>query len=333
VGVDMTGIGDGHPDLTLCSGASIVPASPSMDLATARDGTAVGLRPLRRDERELVARFYGGLSAESRRRRFLQPMPRLPEAMLRRLVDVDGRRHVAVVAAVDGECAGIAHAVALADEPGAAEVAVTVTDRFQGRGIGRPLVDALRPAAVRAGLATFVYLVDPTNRPALGLLRSLGVELALRDGLVEGRQHLEGCANAFMQLASTRGAGHRAGRGALLHLAITAAAVLYQSPETRPSAFGIDRLECLLQPIGREAPPLCYSPSTPFAQMQQCQPGLAQVGKLARSRRAMAVRLQARLDARTADPSCHRLMTRQTRSGFACCDAGSGPHPSKRGAA
>jgi len=182
----------GHPHLTMRSGVSIDPAGPSLDLATARDGTAVNLRPLRRDERELVARFFSGLSAESRRRRFLQPMPRLPEAILRRLLDVDGRRHVAMVATVDGECAGIARYLALTDEPGTAEVAVTVTvtDRYQGRGIGRLLVEALWPAAVRAGLTTLVYLVDPTNRPALRLLRSLGVELALRDGLVEGRQRL-----------------------------------------------------------------------------------------------------------------------------------------------
>jgi hypothetical protein len=51
--------------------------NPALGLATARDGTAVQLRPLRRDERELVAGFFAGLSAESRRRRFLQPMPRL----------------------------------------------------------------------------------------------------------------------------------------------------------------------------------------------------------------------------------------------------------------
>jgi len=35
-----------------------------------------------------------------------------------------------------------------------------------------------------------VFLVEPTNRPALRLLRSLGVELAFRDGLVEGRRRL-----------------------------------------------------------------------------------------------------------------------------------------------
>ena len=131
-----------------------------------------------------------GLSAESRRRRFLQPMPRLPEAMLRRLLEVDGRRHVAMVATVADECVGIARYVGLGDDPGAAEVAVCVTDRYQRRGIGRLLVQTLQPAAVRAGLTTLVYLVDPTNRPALQLLRSLGVELAFRGGLVQGRQHL-----------------------------------------------------------------------------------------------------------------------------------------------
>jgi aspartate racemase len=99
-------------------------------------------------------------------------MPRLSEAMLRRLLEVDGGP-VAIVAEVGQECAGIARYVALADQPGTAEVAVTVTDRSRGHGIGRLLVQALRPAAVRAGLTTLVDLVEPTNRPALQLLRSL----------------------------------------------------------------------------------------------------------------------------------------------------------------
>jgi len=165
------------------------PVIPAMT-ARARDGTQVRLRPLGRGERDLVAGFFAGLSDDSRRRRFLQPMPRLSAMMLRHLVDVDARRHVAMVAEVDGECAGIARWVAMPDEPGAAEVAVTVTDRFQGRGIGRLLLDALGPSAARAGLATFVYLADPTNLPVLYLLRSLGVQLSFHDGLVQGRQPL-----------------------------------------------------------------------------------------------------------------------------------------------
>jgi GNAT superfamily N-acetyltransferase len=158
--------------------------------ALARDGTEVRLRPLRRGERDLVARFFEGLSEESRRRRFLQPMPRLPEAMLRHLVEVDGRRHVALVAEVGGETAGIARFVALAREPGAAEVAVTVTDRFQGRGIGRLLLEALGRVAPQAGVGAFVFLVDPGNRPVLRVLRAMGVQLAYCDGLIHGRQPL-----------------------------------------------------------------------------------------------------------------------------------------------
>jgi GNAT superfamily N-acetyltransferase len=141
---------------------------------TARDGTVVQLRRLRRNERELVARFFARLSEESRRRRFPQPMPRLPEAMLRRLLEVDSRRHVAMMAEVDGQCVGIARYLVLADEPGTAEAAVTVTNRYQRRAIGRLLIQALRAAAVRAGLTSLVFLVEPTNRLALWLLQSRG---------------------------------------------------------------------------------------------------------------------------------------------------------------
>jgi GNAT superfamily N-acetyltransferase len=159
-------------------------------VAQARDGTEVRLRPQRRDDRDLVARFFAELSPTSRHRRFLQSFERLPEAMLGRLLAVDGGRHAAVVASVDGECAGIARYVALSGEPGAAEVAVTVADRHQGRGIGRLLVEALRAPAAGAGITTFVYLVHPENRFALRLLRRMGVPLVWHGGLVEGRERL-----------------------------------------------------------------------------------------------------------------------------------------------
>jgi GNAT superfamily N-acetyltransferase len=170
-----------------CPGGS---SSEADAVARTRDGAAVRLRAQRRDDRDLVARFFAELSPTSRHRRFLQSFERLPEAMLRRLLAVDGSHHAAVVASVDGECAGIARYFALPDEPGVAEVAVTVADRHQGRGIGRLLVEALRAPAAGAGITTFVYLVHPENRFALRLLRHMGVPLAWRGGLVEGREPL-----------------------------------------------------------------------------------------------------------------------------------------------
>jgi GNAT superfamily N-acetyltransferase len=183
-------VGDGHPDWLVRARAWIDPLELTVDLATARDGTVVHLRLLRRDERDLVAGFYEGLSDNSKYHRFLQPMPRLPKAYLDKLVDVEGHRHVAVVATVDGECAGIARYIALPKEPGAAEVEVTVTDRYQGRGIGPLLLEALWPVAVRAGLTTFVCYIHPSNRRALNCLRSLGVQFSYRRGLGEGRLRL-----------------------------------------------------------------------------------------------------------------------------------------------
>lgn len=85
-----------------------VQAAAGQFTALAADGTAVRLRLLRRGEHDLVAAFFAGLSAESRRRRFLQAMPRLPQRLLRHLADVDGRRHVAVVAEAGDQTAGIA---------------------------------------------------------------------------------------------------------------------------------------------------------------------------------------------------------------------------------
>ena len=145
--------------------------SPWPDAAAhTRGGVEVRLRPQRRDDRDLVAGFFAALSPASRYRRFLQPVERLSEGMLQHLLAVDGCRHTAVVATIDEECVGIARYVALSGEPGVAEVAVTIADRYQRRGIGRLLVEALRAPAAGAGIHTFVYLVHPDNRSA----RSVG---------------------------------------------------------------------------------------------------------------------------------------------------------------
>jgi acetyltransferase len=122
---------------------------------------------------------YADLSAESRRQRFLVPLPDLDPAMLRRLVDdVDGERHVALVLVAlpeggEEQPVGIGRLVRYRDDERTAEIAVTVADDWHGRGIGTTLASLLvatRPPQVER----LVTEVAADNRPSLAMLRRLG---------------------------------------------------------------------------------------------------------------------------------------------------------------
>ena len=153
-----------------------------------RDGGSVLLRPLGSGEVTVLETVFQGLSTPSRRQRFLVPMPRLPGAHRRVLADVDGRRHVAWVALVDGVPVGICRYVATA--PDAAELAFEVVDAHQGRGIGSALVDAVTTVAHARGIAWLEATVEPGNLASVSVLARVGVRLALSDGLLEGRGEL-----------------------------------------------------------------------------------------------------------------------------------------------
>src|SRR5262249_26971274 len=96
------------------------------------------------------------LSAESRYRRFLSPMPSLPDAVIRELACVDHCRSLAIVAEDEGRAGDvIALASYAAVDEATAEVAIAVQDDFQGHGIGTALADALLGAAERRGFRRF----------------------------------------------------------------------------------------------------------------------------------------------------------------------------------
>jgi GNAT superfamily N-acetyltransferase len=149
---------------------------------------AIVLRPLRSGERSAVLEVFSGLSERSRRLRFLGSKPRLLESDVRQLVDVDRAGHEAVVA-IDRETGltvGIARYVRDGDAP-EAEIAFEVVDAWQGRGVGKQLVHALRGLARAEGILRFRAHVAHGNEPALALVRSIGDVLARRyvDGNIE----------------------------------------------------------------------------------------------------------------------------------------------------
>ena len=139
------------------------------------------LRPLRRGERSTVVAVFDGLGERSRRLRFGGPKPRLADAELRWLADVDGDRHAGVVASdCDGFAIGIARFVRDEVDPASAEVAFAVVDAWQGRGIGSRLVDALGARARDAGVERFTALVAAGNEASLRLLRRAGEVVSSR---------------------------------------------------------------------------------------------------------------------------------------------------------
>lgn len=152
-----------------------------------RDGTEGVICPLLHGDREALAEAFDHLSPLSRFHRFMAPVEHLSEAMLDQLVDeVDGVDHVALVLfarPTDGPevAVGVARVARYPDDPTTADVAVTVADDWQGRGVASALLPALmrrRPAGVTT-LVTEVYYDNPAS---LAMLRRLGQTTVAPDG-------------------------------------------------------------------------------------------------------------------------------------------------------
>jgi len=153
-------------------------------LITLTDGTPIHAREIRPDDKPLLSSGLARLSAASVYRRFLSAKPSFSSAELRYLTEVDGYNHYALVGlSADGEIAAVGRFVRLAGDPAAAEVAVTVGDPLQGKGLGRALGLLLADAARSRGIERFTADMLAENVAAHRLMRSLSERLeSTRDG-------------------------------------------------------------------------------------------------------------------------------------------------------
>lgn len=156
--------------------ALIVGSYPAGEQSSATlDDLSLVIRPLRPADAALYPLFLQRTDPEDLRRRFLGPMPAIPQPMLARLTQLDYDRDIAFVALQQplGELAGIVRYAADPDHR-AAEYGVLVRSDLKGHGLGRLLMDKLVAYAREDGVAELFGLVMAENESMLRLCRDLG---------------------------------------------------------------------------------------------------------------------------------------------------------------
>jgi RimJ/RimL family protein N-acetyltransferase len=186
--------------------------APNSERVTLAPGIEVLIRPIRPEDRHLLATAFTRLTPQSRYQRFFAPVERLTESDLTYLTEVNHSRHEALVAIdpEDGELVGVARYVCLpppeqhGDESEAnggesgsgeggtvdgkepepasregepvsneAEVAVVVGEPWQGKGLATALLQRLAKRAAEEGVDHFVALVLEENDGATSLFANL----------------------------------------------------------------------------------------------------------------------------------------------------------------
>jgi RimJ/RimL family protein N-acetyltransferase len=116
--------------------------------------------------------------------RFHGPKKVLSESDLDRVVDVDHRRVVSLLATIDvgGEevVIGGAQYVALAQPPDHAEIAFTIEEDFQGNGLGTILLRDLARIARQQGFTALEAYVLHTNHAMLRVFQGSGLPIVSR---------------------------------------------------------------------------------------------------------------------------------------------------------
>jgi GNAT superfamily N-acetyltransferase len=143
-----------------------------------RDGSWALLRPIRPTDKARLRRGLDWLSPRSRELAFHLPVNDLTDEQLRYVTEIDHAHHVAWVALdpddLDAPGMGIGRYVRLRRDPQVAEAAITVVDRYQGRGLGTLLLALLVRSARHHGIEVFRNYVLADNATMLGMFEELG---------------------------------------------------------------------------------------------------------------------------------------------------------------
>jgi len=158
----------------------------------AADGSEILIRPIRPEDEPLMVKFHEGLSDRSVYLRYLHPMmlsQRVTHERLARICFINYEREIVLVAErTDGKNGREIVAAARVDRlhnTDEGQVSVIITDRFQGKGLGRELMQRLVQIARDEKLKRLFAVFTADNRGMKEIMRGLG--FIIGDDKVQGR--------------------------------------------------------------------------------------------------------------------------------------------------
>ncbi|GAB06855.1 GNAT family N-acetyltransferase [Gordonia amarae] len=143
----------------------------------AADGGVVHLRPITPDDAFKLVSFHSKLSEQSIFRRYFEPHPQLTPNEVYRCTHVDNRYRVCLIALLGDDIIAVG---VYEGEPGSpcAEVAFTVSDDHQRRGLGSVLLEHLAGAAAENGIERFEANVLAENQGMVRVFREAGYQVS-----------------------------------------------------------------------------------------------------------------------------------------------------------
>jgi RimJ/RimL family protein N-acetyltransferase len=146
------------------------------------------VRPINPSDKVLLQRGFNELSERSQYLRFFNLNDKLSDVQLKYFTEVDGIQHVAWgILDESGEESipvGVGRFVKFKDEQDVAEVAISIVDSYQRKGLGRILFATLNIVAGQIGLEKFRTYVLSKNRFVLNTLKKFGILKQKNEGQI-----------------------------------------------------------------------------------------------------------------------------------------------------
>ncbi len=148
---------------------------------TMKDSRQVTIRPIRAEDEPLMRKFHEDLSDRTVYLRYLSPMllsERVTHERLARMTHNDYDREIALV--VEGEnngeraVFGVARLSKLRGEEETARLSMLVSDKFQGQGLGKELINRIIDVGRKEQIKRIIAATSPDNETFISLCRKAG---------------------------------------------------------------------------------------------------------------------------------------------------------------